>query len=193
MFKTQSPNYARWYNMIRRCSNPDDPAYVYYGGRGIRVCDRWLIFENFDFDMGPPPSPEHSIERREGNGNYEPNNCHWATPQEQARNRRSNVLYEHNGQKQFLDDLAQEHGVLTNTVIDRIKRKGMSVSDALTSPKMWEPVYVEIDGQRVKRSVAIREAGISLPTFNKRLKQGLSAEEALKLPVTGGRPRKLLR
>lgn len=190
MFKTHSPNYARWWNMIRRCSNPDDANYKHYGGRGIRVCDRWLIFENFDSDMGSPPSPEHTIERQNGDGNYEPNNCRWATPQEQARNRRNNVLYEHDGQKRFLDDLAQENGVLTRTVIYRIKRKGMSVSDALSSPKVWEPVYVEVDGQRVKRTLAIRQAGISLPTFKKRLRQGLTAEEALKVPVVRGRPGK---
>lgn len=72
-----SPEYRVWYKMKRRCLNPDDPSYVWYGGRGISVCEKWLDFMEFYRDMGPRPSPRHTIERHDVTGNYEPDNCSW--------------------------------------------------------------------------------------------------------------------
>lgn len=78
-----------WYNMLRRCYNSNDPSYERYGGRGITVCGEWLMsFDNFYRDMGPRPTNQHSLDRIDNNGNYEPTNCRWATVTQQQQNKR---------------------------------------------------------------------------------------------------------
>jgi hypothetical protein len=94
------PDYGIWLNMVRRCTNPKDAGWADYGGRGIRVCDRWLEdggVANFIADMGPRPTPSHSLDRLNNDGDYEPANCAWTTKGEQSRNTRPkvrNIKYE---------------------------------------------------------------------------------------------------
>ncbi len=88
--KTQTPEFYVWRSMKQRCTNPKHRAFKNYGGRGIKVCDRWLnSFEAFLNDMGARPSPELQLDRVNNDGDYTPENCRWATASEQSRNRRT--------------------------------------------------------------------------------------------------------
>ena len=102
---TNTPEHKSWQELIFRCNNPNCKAYKDYGGRGIKVCDRWLGengFINFINDMGKKPSLKHSIDRINVNGNYCPENCRWATMKEQCNNRRSNIKIAYRGETKTL-------------------------------------------------------------------------------------------
>ena len=89
----KTPEYNAWLSMKQRCYYVNGKSYKYYGGRGISVCDRWLnSYENFLIDMGRRPSKKHSLDRIDVNGNYEPENCRWATVLEQANNKRRTMI-----------------------------------------------------------------------------------------------------
>jgi hypothetical protein len=83
-----------WAGIIQRCTNPKSPNWPYYGGRGITVCERWRDFADFESDMAPRPSMQHTIERKDVDGPYSPDNCTWATRVEQGRNRRCVQIFD---------------------------------------------------------------------------------------------------
>ena len=131
---TNSPEYRCWQSMMNRCRNINLKCYPRYGGRGITVCERWQTFENFLVDMGSRPSTSHSVERANVNGNYEPDNCRWATSKEQAANRCDTVMIEHGGRSMILADWAREFGMAPGTIRRRMLR-GATFEQATTTPR----------------------------------------------------------
>lgn len=131
------PEYYTWQMMLARCNNPRAQMYPSYGARGISVCERWLSFENFLVDMGDRPSDEHSIDRIDVNGNYEPRNCRWAPRHIQCNNKRNTVYVEYEGERLPLAEVVRAHSVVSlETVRCRIMRQGWTLERALATPKL---------------------------------------------------------
>lgn len=126
--------YRIWTGIKTRCLNTADHNYQRYGAQGIAICDRWAnSFAAFLADVGPRPSLDHSIDRIDGKGNYEPGNCRWATRDEQGRNRRNNTLLTANGETRCLAEWAEVTGVGRSTIMRRLKL-GWSVERAVLAP-----------------------------------------------------------
>lgn len=130
-----SREYHTWRAMLDRCENKMYREYPDYGGRGIKICEKWHDFNNFYADMGKRP-PNTTLDRIDNNGNYEPSNCRWANAKTQANNRRSNTLITFNGKTQTLQQWADETGIYENTISMRINHYGWSIEKALTTPSM---------------------------------------------------------
>lgn len=133
---SESSEYRIWSLMLNRCSNPRADGYQNYGGRGISVCERWGAFENFVADMGRRPSASYSIDRYPDNdGNYEPDNCRWATRTEQANNTRQNRLVEYEGSVLPLREALRNSGSTLDINIVRTRLwLGWDIERALTAP-----------------------------------------------------------
>jgi hypothetical protein len=124
------PEYATWKSIKQRCNNPKDENYPDYGGRGIKLCDRWNDFAVFLADVGPRPKG-HSLDRYpDKDGNYEPGNIRWATQSEQARNKRNNRIVEYCGRSMTVTEASALAGIKFAKVIRRLNR-GWTVERAL--------------------------------------------------------------
>jgi hypothetical protein len=150
---TGTPEYLCWKRLKARCLNANDPDFKHYGGRGIKICDEWLNDpKKFIDDIGKRPTPNHSIDRINVNGNYEKSNCRWATSKEQNQNRRNNRLFEINGVIKSIAEWADIYNIGVVQVHTRIHR-GWDEMKALTTPLrghsscaccslMWKPCPV---------------------------------------------------
>lgn len=127
--------YNSWRGMLARCKNKNNEKFHRYGSRGITVCERWLQFENFLVDMGERP-PDTTLDRKENNGNYEPGNCRWATPKEQALNRKSNRIVEFLGIRLAVSVWAERLGISRKALTSRLNR-GWSPAKALLTPALF--------------------------------------------------------
>lgn len=124
MFGT--PLYATWGRMIQRCTNPSHPDYERYGHRGITVCDEWRNFETFrDWALSSGYDPNLSIDRRNNDEGYNPDNCRWADDVTQANNRSTNRIITYHGETHNLTQWSKKLGVNTQTLSDRIGRGNM--------------------------------------------------------------------
>lgn len=133
----QSPTYIAWLAMRQRCNYPGHKNYADYGGRGIRVCDRWLGpdgFATFLADMGEKPGRGYTLDRfPDPNGDYRPGNVRWATQRQQCRNKRNNVRLTFRGETRCMIEWAEHLGISISTISDRL-RSGWSVDEALSTP-----------------------------------------------------------
>jgi len=132
--KTHPIEYCAWRGMRKRCRNPNNADWARYGGRGISICERWDSFANFFADMGLKPSPKHSLDRINPNGNYEPENCRWATAMEQANNRADkNKKFTLDGITLTQSEWARRIGITRHSLRDRLNN-GWTIERALKTP-----------------------------------------------------------
>lgn len=140
--------YQIWKGIRKRCFNPKCKNYEIYGGKGVTMSDEWKgSFEKFYVDMGNRPTPNHSIDRIDPNGNYRKENCRWATPIEQSRNKSNNVLITYNGESKTLGEWSEVTGITPSALRNRIYRSNWTLERAFTLPsgvdKTRKPVFGE--------------------------------------------------
>lgn len=143
--QSRTKAYRTWQEMKVRCYKKDSHAYYRYGGRGIEVCERWMVFENFFEDMGKP-LPGQQIDRIDNDGGYFPENCRWVYPKENSRNRSSNRLIECDGETKTIAQWAEDSGMKIGTLWARIKRD-VDLKTAISKPlRTWPPKTTEMMG-----------------------------------------------
>ncbi len=177
--KTCKRTKESWRTMHRRCSDPRHHKFKSYGARGIKVCDRWDLYENFVIDMGVRPA-DCSIDRIDSNGDYTPTNCRWATQEVQLANRpnmQSAKLYTVNGIADTLRNHAKAQGRRPDRVRERARQKGRTIQDELNDPPTT-PLYTV--GQ-FTMSIAdhARRVGLPVQTVYARMNLGWALGDAL--------------
>lgn len=180
---TKSKAWICWDSMLQRCNNPKHKSYPQYGGRGVRVCDHWRVFENFYADMGEPDGL--TLDRIDVNGNYEKSNCRWATIKEQGRNMRSNRLLTLHGETRPMAYFTEKYGLSANLIADRLRR-GWTVERAILTPNSYIKRWLEVDGIKRPLMEIARERGIHPVTLQDRLNRGWSVEDAISTPASDG-------
>jgi hypothetical protein len=185
-----SPEYEVWCGMKKRCYNRRCECYERYGGRGITVCERWRAsFSAFLADMGRRPSSKHTLERKENDGPYNPENCVWATAKEQARNRRSSAILTLNGVSRTIAEWSEVTGLSTHTIGARVNRYGWTVEKALTFPadgsSRNSPTLQDKDNQA--EVIRLYKAGESLSAIGRRFRIGKDAIKKLLARLNWGR------
>lgn len=156
--QSHTPTWDVWVAMRNRCACKTSSSYPDYGGRGIKVAERWEDYELFVADIGLRPTPNHSIERINVNGNYEPGNVRWATKVEQARNKRNSRFITANGSTKTLAEWAEKLGCQPTAITARLK-SGMDADEAVSKPipnrpnaKLDSEKAIQIYAQKGSRS-----------------------------------------
>jgi hypothetical protein len=126
--------YRIWNAMKRRCDSPSQVGYKNYGGRGIKVCERWLSYENFLADMGRANSM--TLERIDSNADYGPDNCKWANIYEQANNKRNNTKYTYSEKTLTIPQWSRETGIKRSTLSMRLHKYKWTIDEAINTPAL---------------------------------------------------------
>jgi hypothetical protein len=178
--------------MKKRCENQNATGFQNYGGRGILICEKWRDFPSFVADVlasiGERPTMQHTLDKINNSGNYEPGNIRWATKSEQARNRRNNHRLTAFGKTQTLEEWASEMGIPKSTLFNRIKR-GWPDEDVIA-----KDVHPKADDCSIFPSggfALCQRLGINPQTVQSRLRRGWSFESAIKRPVDTARGRSI--
>ena len=156
---SNSPTYRIWGGAVQRCTNPRNSAFKYYGGRGIRICERWMKFENFVADMGERPVGM-TLDRIDSDGHYEPGNCRWVSRKGQQRNRRDTRRFTHGGVTRSLKDWAEITGLSPDTIFHRIKR-GWPAESVLAKSAAKSNSVRRTDRQYMRNSIGQFCGGIN--------------------------------
>lgn len=177
---SHNPSYRIWVGMMDRCHNEKSKKYYGYGERGIKVCQRWHDVENFINDMGERPSPKHSIDRIDVNGNYEPENCRWATPMEQGSNKRNLNMLSIDGKEIHLAEASRLFNIPENTIRNRLN-SGMTHDEAIKVPVSKKNQTYEFYGQMLTIQQISNETGIKKNTIRHRLLNGKPIDAPLRV------------
>lgn len=175
--QTKELSYHSYIAMMGRCNNPKNGKYKDYGGRGIKVCERWTeSYKNFKEDMGDRINRKLTLERKDVNGNYEPTNCKWATNKEQSRNKRNNKWLIYKGRKMILQDWAAFFEISQTSLYNKIKRSANfnEVYNYYMVEK--ENKFICYNGRKMNKSDWARYFNISVSTLSERIKKGQSFE-----------------
>lgn len=176
---TKTSEHNTFQNIKRRTRYQGDVSYKYYGARGIEC--KYQTFDEFIADVGPKPTPSHSIERIDNNGHYEPGNCRWATPIEQGRNKRNTAKIRTGDKETVLIEAADKAGLKRGTVSYRI-RHGKAGTDPLRP--LRAPKTATWRGETATMGEWSKRTGIDVDTLNWRIKSGWLLDDAFTVPAS---------
>lgn len=171
--------YGIWQNMKKRCQNENATFYEEYGGRGIKVCDKWQTFEGFYEDMKEGYADNLTLDRKDVDGDYTKENCRWVTIKKQMNNMRINHYVEYQGEKYSLSEFAEKHNLDYDLFRSRILR-GFSVEKAM-EPKWVDEVSYNGETKPIREFA--KEYGMTYTQLKKRLMKGWEVERALTQPL----------
>lgn len=195
--KSKERLYYVWRDMNRVCFDPNNKDYKYYGARGITVCEEWrgdngrINFYNWAYDNGykeeilPNGINKWTVERIDNDGNFEPNNCCFATMLAQGNNKRNNHLVAHCGETLTLSQAARKGNTLSGINVSTFKsrvKNGMTATQATETPTL-EPKHYEYKGKYYSVAEILKLFGIGKATFRYRINKGMSVAEAIETPI----------
>lgn len=196
---SKHPLFQTWYDMYRRCNRSSRKDYHHYGGRGIKVADRWIPpaevgFTNFLEDMLPSYVDGLEIDRIDVDGDYEPTNCRWVTRSINCSNKRSYFIdyqLEHNGEKICLSELSRDTGIPNRVLWDRMFKLGWGYNKAITTPMRLKAIFVITEGKEVSLPKFCKEHKVNYSYFCT-IKGKLGIEEACEKFLRDFNPDKLI-